>query len=57
MIIYVNDKKIEVELGRNNDGSRYIEKAYDYETGDEIPDEELDTLQDLADDQINAMWG
>jgi len=58
MNYYLNNRPVEVELCRNNDGSRFIASGY-YADGEmeNLTDDELDQLQDEYDSEINAMWG
>lgn len=57
MILFLDEREVEVELDSNRDGSRFIAAGYftDGEMTD-LTDDELDQLQDQADSEINAMW-
>lgn len=41
-----DDREVEVEFDRNQDGSRFIKSGVYVETGEPAPDEVLDWLQD-----------
>ena len=56
MILYLNDRKVEVELNHNNDGSQFVQEAYYLDTLTELTNDELDELQETCDSEINANW-
>jgi hypothetical protein len=56
MILKLNNEEVEVELGRNSDGSRYINKGYYTALGLDLTSSELDQLEDEYGADINSNW-
>lgn len=60
MTIIFKDRKVEVELDRNRDGSRFVIAAYWNDVPDDAPEltaGEMAELDEMCGDQVNPMWG